>query len=707
MKQTGAQLVRFALEQLGVRHTFGIPGVHNTEIYDELAGSGTIRPIRVTHEAGAAFMADAVSRTSNSIGTLLIVPAAGAALAAGGIGEAFLDGIPMLVISGGVRTDTAYHYKVHEFDQLELVRSITKARYRIQSHREIVPTLYEAYRVATGGEPGPVFVEIPANLQLFPGEVDDPPLFRPLLSTPTIDPDAISQAIDLLAQSRQPGLFLGWGARDATDLAVALAERLNAPVATSLQGLSVFPASHPLHTGMGFGPAAVPAATEAFDECDCLVAVGIRFGEIATGSFGIEPNWRLIHVDINAGVFNVNYPADVAIHGDAREVLQKVLDRLPRRDIVAAGHEDMTRAQVRQSKERYRDEWLAHDSKGRVNPARFFSALRASLRDDAFLVADDGNHTFLTAELFPVLKSKHFISPTEFNCMGYCVPAAIGVQLANPGQQVVGIVGDGAFLMTCMEVLTATELKLPIVYFVFHDGELSQIAQAQQLPYNRKACSVLPDFRIRGIAEATGAAFYSMKTDQDITPVIAEALQTSASGRPVIVDVNIDYSKATRFTKGFMRTNLKRMPAAMKLRLMGRAVLRRLNPPKEVETPDTSLFLGKRYSSKTGGMGMPPYTTDSALSPKTGFGYRQAPGIRQPSRMRQHGVGADDSKHQEHRGGDALQSYGLLKATCNSAHSAQDRNCAETKGQQQRRAGTCTAAEPGQQPKWRRKPRQM
>ncbi|MBI3171813.1 MAG: thiamine pyrophosphate-binding protein, partial [Hydrocarboniphaga effusa] len=412
MKRTGAQLVRFALEQLGVRHTFGIPGVHNTEIYDELAGSGTIRPIRVTHEACAAFMADAVSRPSDSIGTLLIVPAAGPALAAGGIGEAFLDGIPMLVISGGVRTDTPFHNKVHEFDQLSLVKPITKARYRIQAHHEIVPTLYEAYRVATAGQPGPVFVAIPANLQMTPGEVQQPPPFAPLPGKSKINPDMISQAIDLLACARQPGLFLGWGARDATDLAIALAERLNAPVATSLQGLSVFPASHQLHTGMGIGSAAVPAATEAFRDCDCLLAVGIRFSEIATGGFGITPDWRLIHVDIDAEAFNVNYQAAVTIHGDAREALQKLLERLPRQ----TPQGDAMRARIRQGKQHYRDEWQAHDSKDRVNPARFFDALRTSLRDDAFLVADDGNHTFLSAELFPVLKSKHFISPTEFNC---------------------------------------------------------------------------------------------------------------------------------------------------------------------------------------------------------------------------------------------------------------------------------------------------
>jgi len=166
MKKTGAFLVRHALEQMGVRFTFGIPGVHNTEIYDQLATSELIRPLLVTHEAGAAFMADAVSRTSDSIGTLLVVPAAGLTHAMSGIGEAFLDGIPMLVISGGTRTDTGRAYQLHQMDQQALVAPVTKAQFKCLSQADIVPTLYEAHRVATTGEPGPVYVEVPVNIQM-------------------------------------------------------------------------------------------------------------------------------------------------------------------------------------------------------------------------------------------------------------------------------------------------------------------------------------------------------------------------------------------------------------------------------------------------------------------------------------------------------------------------------------------------------------
>lgn len=579
MKKTGAQLVRHALEQLGIRHTFGIPGVHNTEIYDQLSQSTVVQPVRVTHECGGAFMADAISRTTDSVGTLLIVPAAGAAMASPGIGEAFMAGIPMIVISGGVRDDHGFRYQLHEMDQLALVQPITKARWRVTSHQEIVPTLYEAWRVATRGEPGPVFVEIPVNLQMFPGEVDGLLLFEPDAVVAAVDEVAVAKAVAQLAQAQRPGIFLGWGAAGATEDAVALADALGAPVATTLQGLSVFPADHRLHAGMGIGPAAVPAAEHAFADCDVLLAVGTRFGEIATGSFGLKPTWSLVHVDINPQVFHANYPASVAIEGDAAQVLCALRQALPA--VPAAQARGLAVAQrIARDKADYLAQWFSHDSGSRVNPARFFQALRARLPDNGCLVTDDGNHTFLVAELFGAMRRGQVISPTDFNCMGYGVPAAIGAKLGHPDRSVVAVVGDGAFLMTGLEILTASQLRLGVVFYVFNDGELSQISQAQSLPYNHKVCTVLPEVRIKGIADATGAGYCLMDNDANIVSAIERAHALAAQGIPVVVDVRIDYSKATRFTKGILRTNFDRMSLGHQARMVARAAWRRLKTPQ-------------------------------------------------------------------------------------------------------------------------------
>jgi len=576
MQKTAAWLARHALEQVGVRYTFGIPGVHNTELYDEFAASGSITPVLVAHEGGGAFMADAVSRSGAGLGTLLIVPAAGVTHAASGIGEAFLDGIPMLVIAGGIRRDTGRAYQLHDMDQHALLAPITKGRWRVETQSEVVPVIYEACRLAMSGEPGPVFVEIPVNLQLMTGEAGDIPDFVPLPRAGHKASSAdIARAADLLQRAQRPGIFCGWGAVDATTELRQLAELLGAPVATTLQGLSSFPASHPLHAGFALGPAAVPASENAFRDCDCLLAVGTRFAEIPTGSFGYEPPANLIHVDINPRVFGANYRPAVALEGDARAVLAALIGSL---GSVPGGADRARRVceQIAADKRAYHDEWLAHDSKGRVNPARFFDALRSRLPDDAIVVADDGNHTFLVAELMPIHGPRGFFSPTDFNSMGYCIPAVIGAKLARPDRVVVGIAGDGAVRMTGLEMATAVAQKAGVVWFVFNDGELAQIAQAQQMPYNRKTCTVLPELDFEALARANCVGYQVMRNDDDIDRVIADSLAAAAIGQPMLVDLRIDYSKRTRFTEGVIRTNLKRFGLADQARLIGRALWRRV-----------------------------------------------------------------------------------------------------------------------------------
>jgi acetolactate synthase-1/2/3 large subunit len=577
VKRTGANLVVHALEQLGVRYTFGIPGVHNVELYDELNKSDQIQPVLVTHEMGAAFMADAVSRTTGTIGTLMIVPAAGVTHAMSGIGEAFLDGIPMLVITGGIRRDTGHHYQLHQIDQSRLAAAVCKRTCLLKTHPEIIPTLYEAYDLATSGTPGPVLVEVPAELQMFAGEVDSLPAYQrkiPVASPP--DPNQVTRAAELLKAARHPGIFLGWGAREASEPLKQIAELLGAPAATTLQGLSAFPADHPLHAGMGFGAFAVPAAEEAFKNCDCLLAVGVRFSELATGSYSLPVPGNLIHVDINREVFNKNYPAAIAIEGDAAQVMKALLATLEKTGTTCRGDKPALIDRIQSRKRQYLAEWTERKSDTKVSPGLFFSSLRKKLEPDAYVVVDDGHHTLLAAELLPIYRPGHFISPTDFNCMGYCVPAAVATKLSHPERQVVGIVGDGAVLMTGLELLTAATLNLGVVIFVFYDGKLGQIAQFQKIPLNRSTCTVLGELKVEGIAQATGAAYLPMQHDGEIDGVIDKAFEIAKRGQPVLVDVKVDYSKRTRFTKGVLLANLSRFALGDKVRFIGRSIVRHI-----------------------------------------------------------------------------------------------------------------------------------
>ncbi len=574
MKKTGAYLATYALEQIGVRYTFGIPGVHVTEIYDELNKSKKIQPILVTHEGWGAFMADAISRTSNTIGTLVIVPAAGVTHAMSGIGEAYLDGIPMLIVSGGVRRDFNKSFQLHEIDQSKLVGGVVKKYFLIQKHEDIVPTIYEAYKIAISGKPGPVFIEIPVNIQLFEGEVKELPKWNPNFDPNPLSEEVyekIKQALRYIETSKKIGIFAGWGAINASDELIQLAERLSAPVCTTLQGLSVFPYHHSLHTGMGYGVYSVPASEEAFKNIELLIAVGTSFGEIPTGSFGMRVPEKLIHIDIDPYVFDKNYKATVAIQGDSKKVLQILNQNLK----VKREFDQKLIHIIQTKKKEYFEQWKNHKTT-KVNPAIFFEVLRKNLKKDSYIITDDGNHTFLTVELMPIYQPKTFLSPSDFNCMGYSIPAAIGVKLTHTEKEVVCIVGDGALLMSGLELLTASTLNLGIMVFIFHDGELSQISQGQEIPYNRKTCTILGEIHPEGIAKATGSYFLEINNNDEIEKQILQAIEISKKGQPVLVDVKIDYSKRTRFTSGVVKVNLKRFPLGEKIRFIGRALVRKV-----------------------------------------------------------------------------------------------------------------------------------
>ncbi|HEU4388824.1 MAG TPA: thiamine pyrophosphate-dependent enzyme, partial [Blastocatellia bacterium] len=279
------------------------------------------------------------------------------------------------------------------------------------------------------------------------------------------------------------------------------------------------------------------------------------------------------HIDINPAVFNKNYSATVAIEGDASAALAALLSELRSAGVKLRDATALTRT-IAAEKSSFHQSWTEKMGDNRVSPGIFFRELRSLLDRDAYLVVDDGNHTFLAVEQFPVYESKHFISPTDFNCMGYCVPAAIAVKLKHPGKQVVGIVGDGAFLMTGLEIVTAASHDLGAVFCVFHDGELAQISQFQQIPLNRKTCTVIGDIRIDGVARATGAEYLRIETDHQVRELLSQALKISREGLPVIVDVNIDYSRRTEFTRGVVKVNLGRFTLSQKLRFIGRALKR-------------------------------------------------------------------------------------------------------------------------------------
>jgi len=569
-KMSGSDLVVRALEDAGVSFAFGIPGTHNIELYDSLVRSTKVRPVLVTDEQSASFMADGVARSSDQLAVVNVVPGAGLTHALSGIAEAFLDGIPMLVLACGIRRDTGRTFQLHDVDQLAIARPVTKAQFQAAKGSDIYETIRRACQIARSAPAGPVIVEIPAEHYMVSQDAE-------LQASQDTAPPQVPRQADLdrasamLNASRQPLLYLGLGAAGAGADLVALAERLNAPVSTTFQGKGVFNEKHPLWLWCGFGASAPPFARKIAASCDLTLAIGCRFSEVGTGSYGLQPPGKLIHVDIDPSVLGRNYPPDLAIAADAAAFLAKLLPLLKPR---AAN--DQLQQDIRSGHDEVWKSWAASVASEKVSPPYLLKALQAAVGDDAIYTTDSGNGTFLAMECLRLQHPRSFLAPVDYSCMGYAVPAALGAALACPHRPVVSLAGDGAFLMTGLELLTASQLNLPVMVLVLRDRELAQIAQFQQIALGRKSCSELPDFDLAGICRGVGVEYLSMPRNADVEATLEKALTVTRSGRPVVVEVMIDYSQKTYFTRGVVRTNFGRLPWPDRIRYLLRALGRRL-----------------------------------------------------------------------------------------------------------------------------------
>ena len=569
MKMTGADIVVRALEDEGIPFTFGIPGTHNIELYDSLARSTKVRPILVTDEQSASFMADGVARSSGMLAAANVVPGAGLTHALSGIAEAYLDNIAMLVLACGIRRDTGKAFQLHAVDQQAIARPVTKAQFLIEKGADLYATIRRACRIARTAPAGPVFVEVPAehyifrhdmDLDAYRGQPDTPPTFR------AVD---LEQVRNLLAASRRPLLYLGLGSAGAGADLVALAERLDAPVATTFQGKGIFPESHPLWLWCGFGAAAPSFVRKIAAGCDLTLAIGCRFSEVGTGSYGLEMHGKLVHVDVDPSVLGKNYPADFPIVADAAPFIAALLNNLQTRQT-----DPDLRETIRSGHATIWSGWDAPADSKKVTPPQLLKAVQKLVGPAAIYTTDSGNGTFLAVECLRLDRPRSFLAPIDYSCMGYAVPAALGAALACPDRPVVSLAGDGAFLMTGLELLTAAQLQLPIMVLLLRDRELAQIAQFQQTALGRKSCSELPDYDLPALCRAVGVEYLLLAENAGIDSILRQARAHMEANRPVVVEVVIDYSRQTYFTKGVVRVNLGRLPWPDRLRMVVRALLR-------------------------------------------------------------------------------------------------------------------------------------
>ena len=586
----GAEAVVRALEDAGVPFAFGIPGTHNIELWDRLAESASVQAIPVTDEQSASFMADGLWRASGRLGCVNVVPGAGLTHALSGIAEAYLDGVPMLVLGCGIRTDTGHAYQLHDVDQLAIARPVTKGVFRPLHGSQLYDAVRGACEIALAAPPGPVMVEVPANLYLLPhaaeAEVENevqpvdapfpaPPVpdAPPALAVP--DPETVRRAARILIAARRPLLYFGLGAAGAAGDLIRLAERLEAPVFTTLSGKGVFPESHPLAAWPGCGDAAPPFARAIARSCDATLAIGCRFAEVGTGSYGFDPPAPLIHVDVDPRVPGRNVKADLPVVSDSAAFVAALIEALD-----AVGLERLPdpelRTRVQSGVAQAAREMSSPSSDGGVNPGLLLSAIQERLPAASY-ATDSGNGTFLAAEGLRLDDQRRFLAPIDYSCMGYSVPAAVGAAFGRPERPSVALVGDGAFLMTGLEMLTAATRSLPVLFVVLRDRELAQIAQFQATALNRRTGSQVPDYDLSAICAGVGIECLELRSDEDMAEVLDAACAILAEPRPVAIDVAIDYSRKTWFTRGVVKTNFRRLPWSARLRFVARALGRRLS----------------------------------------------------------------------------------------------------------------------------------
>lgn len=580
----GSKIVVEALKSANVKYVFGIPGTHNIELYDAMLDEQDIYPILVSDEQSASFMADGVARSSNQLAAINVVPGAGLTHAMSGISECYLDQIPLLVLCCGLRQDTGAHYQLHSIDQMEVVKPVSKKVFKPQNHSQLREMILEACSLAMTSPQGPVAVEVPANLYLVPGE-DHSKLSEyqePVIVHPK--QNEIEEVARRLNQSENIAIYCGLGAKNTFESGalVELAEKLDAFVFTTISGKGVFPENNSRFIWNSLGRSLPPDFQKFEKSFDTMIAIGCRFSEVATASYGCNPPAQLIHVDIDESVFSKNYPASYTVTSDANAFVQALLRSSSL--MKKTSNVDRIKA-VLEMKESIKTEQEKISDPARVSFYHFVQSIRKVCGDQTIYSTDSGNGTFLTMENLKLNEPKHFLAPVDYSCMGYSVPAGIGAKLANPNKPVAILAGDGAFLMTGLEMTTAITYKAGVMCFVLRDGEYSQIAQFQRASLNRETCTEVAEYKLEYFAKALSIPYFRIENNQDCESMIAKAYEHTLKGTPVFVDVNIDYSKSSYFSKGVVKTNFLRFGWRDRIRLVSRVIGRKLFLP-------FALFLG-------------------------------------------------------------------------------------------------------------------
>ena len=539
---TGAQAIIASLEAEGVDTVFGYPGGQAIKIYDALYDSKKLHHVLARHEQGATHMADGYARATGKVGVVLVTSGPGATNTVTGIATAYMDSIPMVVITGQVTRGVIGTDSFQESDIVGITMPIVKHSFLLQSTDDLTETFREAFYIASTGRPGPVLIDIPSDLQgaemvfHYPDGVNIPS-YRPTYKG---NAKQIKQATALIETSKRPLLYAGGGivSSHACQELKALAEAMQIPVVTTLLGKGCFPSSHPLSLGP-VGMHGSKYANMAMTECDLIIAAGARFSDRVTGKLDeFAPNAKVIHIDIDPAEIGKIREANVPIVGDAQGILGGIVAQLEKSSA------EPVDAEWVETVNEWRERWPYYDDQfndypNQIVPEVALDELSKQLDPDNSIVTTEvGQHQMWAHQHIGREHARSFLSSGGLGTMGFGFPAAIGAKFGCPDKQVVCVAGDGSFQMNSQEMATAAINNAAVKVFLLDNRALGMVHQWQKLFYHERYSSTIldpvPDFV--KLADAYGWEGERIEKPEEVAPAIARML---ASDKPYLLDVAI------------------------------------------------------------------------------------------------------------------------------------------------------------------------
>jgi len=500
---SGGEVLIEALKEEGVEYIFGYPGGAVLHIYDALYEQNSIKHILVRHEQGATHAADGYARATGKPGVVLVTSGPGATNAVTGIATAFMDSIPMVVISGQVQSRFIGSDAFQEVDCIGITRPCVKHNFLVESLETFAETMKKAFHVATTGRPGPVVVDIPKDFTT-PGitvPFDYPKTVEMRSYTPAIEghPGQIRKAVDLILSARRPMIYSGGGVvlGDASEQLTKFARQLNYPVTNTLMGLGAYPATDPQFIGM-LGMHGTYEANMGMHDCDVLIAIGARFDDRVTGELeSFCPHAKIVHIDVDPASISKNVKVDIPIVGTVSQVLgemNKLIEATDKRTNAESLADWWAQIRGWQS-----SECLNYDTSADViKPQAVIEAVWRATNGDAYVTSDVGQHQMWVAQYYKFDKPRRWINSGGLGTMGFGLPAALGVQLAFPDDTVVCVTGEASVQMCIQELSTCLQYGTPVKIICLNNRYMGMVRQWQEFSYEKRYShsymDALPDF---------------------------------------------------------------------------------------------------------------------------------------------------------------------------------------------------------------------